>query len=91
MHWPGIEPGPPAWQASILPLNHQCLLNKVTHTITLLMNAFSADMVSNFINGHLLEYNKHWWFSDRMLACHAGGPGSIPGQCIFCSIFLVRK
>ncbi len=26
MHWPGIEPGPPAWQASILPLNHQCLL-----------------------------------------------------------------
>ena len=26
MHWPGIEPGPPAWQASILPLNHQCLV-----------------------------------------------------------------
>ncbi len=26
---------------------------------------------------------KHWWFSGRMLACHAGGPGSIPGQCIF--------
>ena len=25
MHWPGIEPGPPAWQARILPLNHQCL------------------------------------------------------------------
>ena len=24
MHWPGIEPGPPAWQARILPLNHQC-------------------------------------------------------------------
>ena len=27
MHWPGIEPGPPAWQARILPLNHQCLLD----------------------------------------------------------------
>ena len=26
LHWPGIEPGPPAWQARILPLNHQCLL-----------------------------------------------------------------
>ena len=27
-----------------------------------------------------------WWFSGRILACHAGGPGSIPGQCIvFCS------
>ncbi len=22
---PGIEPGPPAWQASILPLNHRRL------------------------------------------------------------------
>ena len=26
MHRPGIEPGPPTWQASILPLNHRCLL-----------------------------------------------------------------
>ena len=24
LHRPGIEPGPPAWQASILPLNHRC-------------------------------------------------------------------
>ena len=24
---------------------------------------------------------KHRWFSGRMLACHAGGPGSIPGRC----------
>ena len=23
MHRPGIEPGPPAWQPSILPLNHR--------------------------------------------------------------------
>ena len=27
LHRPGIEPGPPAWQASILPLNHRCLYN----------------------------------------------------------------
>ena len=27
VHWPGIGPGSPAWQASILPLNHQCLFN----------------------------------------------------------------
>ena len=26
MHRPGIEPGPPAWQARILPLNHRCSL-----------------------------------------------------------------
>ena len=25
LHGPGIEPGPPAWQARILPLNHPCL------------------------------------------------------------------
>ena len=25
---------------------------------------------------------EYWWFSGRILACHAGGPGSIPGQCI---------
>lgn len=24
LHRPGIGPGPPAWQASILPLNHRC-------------------------------------------------------------------
>ena len=24
MHWPGIEPGSPAWEERILPLNHQC-------------------------------------------------------------------
>ena len=23
---PGIEPGPPAWQARILPLNQRCLV-----------------------------------------------------------------
>ena len=27
------------------------------------------------------EAAEHWWFSGRILACHAGGPGSIPGQC----------
>ena len=25
---------------------------------------------------------KQRWFSGRILACHAGGPGSIPGRCI---------
>ena len=26
---------------------------------------------------------EHRWFSGRMLACHAGGPGSIPGKAFF--------
>ena len=30
---------------------------------------------------------KHRWFSGRMLACHAGGPGSIPGRCNLFSTF----
>ena len=29
---------------------------------------------------HLIQ---HRWFSGRMLACHAGGPGSIPGRCSY--------
>jgi hypothetical protein len=28
-----------------------------------------------------LFITKHRWFSGRMLACHVGGPGSIPGRC----------
>ena len=27
LHWPRLELGSPAWQASILPLDHQCLLH----------------------------------------------------------------
>ena len=30
-----------------------------------------------------MQVSKHGWFSGRILACHAGGPGSIPGPCIF--------
>ena len=33
-----------------------------------------------FVNFFALTY-QHRWFSGRMLACHAGGPGSIPGRC----------
>ena len=29
----------------------------------------------------LLAEIKQRWFSGRILACHAGGPGSIPGRC----------
>ena len=29
------------------------------------------------------SFTEHRWFSGRMLACHAGGPGSIPGRCKF--------
>ena len=38
-----------------------------------------------FLNNHvsltIICVCQHRWFSGRMLACHAGGPGSIPGRC----------
>lgn len=35
---------------------------------------------------HRVVSHQHRWFSGRMLACHAGGPGSIPGRCNFCLV-----
>ncbi len=64
MHWPGIEPGPPAWQASILPLNHQCLsinvfylhiyfwIKLIAFTILLILSQLS-DMSINFAYARL--------------------------------------
>ena len=36
MQRPGIEPGPPAWQARILPLNQRCLLRRANKFIYIL-------------------------------------------------------
>ena len=36
---------------------------------------------------HSCRQLEHWWFSGRILACHAGGPGSIPGQCSSLNLF----
>ena len=43
---------------------------------------------STFIN---LAFMKHRWFSGRMLACHAGGPGSIPGRCNILPFLLIAS
>ena len=37
--------------------------------------------VKGFNKEGIISTGKHWWFNGRILACHAGGPGSIPGQC----------
>ena len=34
-------------------------------------------------------WSKQRWFSGRILACHAGGPGSIPGRCKAFGILLI--
>ena len=38
LHRPGIEPGPPAWQASILPLNQRCTVYGEIHMFTQKIN-----------------------------------------------------
>ena len=126
MHRPGIEPGPPAWQASILPLNQRCWHTESVFALILMLlinltfscksaysqsvgfeptlpkgNSFrvsrlnhsattAATVIACNQNGVWcileivnLKVCRHRWFSGRMLACHAGGPGSIPGRCIF--------
>ena len=89
LHRPGIEPGPPAWQASILPLNQRCFLTSEDKTYVCNSNlklqrrkhvSFSSVIFDPFLVNST-EVRKHRWFSGRMLACHAGGPGSIPGRC----------
>ena len=50
LHWPGIEPVPPAWQAKILPLNHRCL-HKGTfehHTFTF-VRSIGGDILKQLV------------------------------------------
>ena len=49
MHWRGIEPRSPAWQARILPLNHQCGA----------CNAMNADIdVTSIAGGLMFEFSQ---------------------------------
>ena len=95
---PGIEPGPPAWQARILPLNQRCLMTRTQNLfiyqnwlIKIAWSVYNPNRLVQFIKVNLyvtlyLKVPKQRWFSGRILACHAGGPGSIPGRCKFCKI-----
>ena len=44
---------------------------------------FTSNRLDDKVALVIFNQGKHWWFSGRILACHAGGPGSIPGQCNF--------
>lgn len=48
MHWPGIEPGSPAWEAGTLPLNHQCPLELI-----FLLLRHQCPLISNCITSQL--------------------------------------
>lgn len=45
----------------------------------LLASEWGGPLALDDWTGFLELSNRHWWFSGRILACHAGDPGSIPG------------
>ena len=64
-HWTNV-----AWDAGLT-----VLILKTSHSET-------RRLQKVVFNSHLWSgRNKQRWFSGRILACHAGGPGSIPGRC----------
>ena len=44
--------------------------------------SYRLTFLSNHVSLTIIGACQHRWFSGRMLACHAGGPGSIPGRCM---------
>ena len=56
LHRPGIEPGPPAWQASILPLNQRCQLTYLPRAIPQLLQKYE-DHVST-LTAHMLNFQQ---------------------------------
>ena len=47
MQRPGIEPGPPAWQARILPLNQRCLIQWLNELIFIILIIYTRVSLSN--------------------------------------------
>ena len=64
---PGIEPGPPAWQARILPLNQRCcwlrliverLYNNITENIVFYMLFLLQINAINMMPHRFISFNK---------------------------------
>ena len=79
--------------------NRECLTNQLFFLFVFFLQFFSAPLPKrpvpkkkkSFLSHFLWRPSPpnssgHWWFSGRILASHAGDPGSIPGQCIHFSI-----
>ena len=56
LHRPGIEPGPPAWQASILPLNHRCTYYQINH-LAYLTYASCQLTLDGFDKSHRIQWD----------------------------------
>ena len=75
LHRPGIEPGPPAWQASILPLNQRC--SDVTQSI-IVQSVWASLNVRCLINVSGTAWMPQMWKMKRQstqFGCHKCGNG----------------
>ena len=75
LHRPGIEPGPPAWQASILPLNQRC--SDVTQAM-IVQSVWAALNVRCLINVSGTAWMPQMWKMKRQstqFGCHKCGNG----------------
>jgi hypothetical protein len=80
LEMPGFEPGTFYMQSKrstteLHPLHKNLIRQGLSSYVECLETDNYRHRFSNAV--------KHRWFSGRILACHAGGPGSIPGRCIF--------
>ena len=69
LHRPGIEPGPPAWQASILPLNQRCsLANSGKHNWVITMMEISWDWKkdSRSVGFEPTPAERNWFLVSRL-------------------------
>ena len=103
LHRPGIEPGPPAWQASILPLNQRCLLplsHKNIHTDCNFMfsavcscgrvvKATHSKWVSLWERRFESYQLRCFWQNQNKTTCSRWGSNSQPRH-IFCTVYKYR-
>ena len=85
---PGLNQRPFVPQSKALPLSYipvkvapWLLQNSSTHISPFFLIFFFG--VNGCSPTSLNYLFSHWWFSGRILACHAGDRGSIPRQCIY--------
>ena len=69
MHWRGIEPQSPAWQARILPLNQRCLWIQISRSACQLNTACNFVPQQNWIELQLLRSLWRLWSLVRSIWC----------------------
>ena len=99
LHRPGIEPGPPAWQASILPLNQRCSLTDwsvLTQVITKLAELiFNWKKAARSVGFEPTPAERNWFLVSRLnhsaTTAYCLGSKPAPTQCYFrvCQLHIV--